>query len=46
VPAQEGDTMQQIAAREGNAAGWQDMAEANDVEDPRHVPAGTLLSRL
>ena len=42
--AQEGDTMQSIAAREGSSDDWQDMAAANNVENPRQVEPGTQLT--
>lgn len=39
--AQEGDTAQSLA---GDPDNWKSMAEANDVENPRNIPVGTLLS--
>ena len=40
--AQDGDTMQSIAER-NNQASWQDLAEANDIDNPRDPGAGTLV---
>lgn len=41
--ALEGDSVQDIAAREGRPEEWQQIALANDVENPRQVPAGTPI---
>lgn len=41
--AKEGETAQDIAARTGQQEGWQDLAMANKIENPRHIPAGTLI---
>jgi hypothetical protein len=42
-PAREGETVQQAAARAG-VKDWQQVAQANGIENPRLVPAGTLLN--
>jgi hypothetical protein len=41
--ARAGDSVQDIAAREGRPEDWQDIALANGIENPRQVPAGTPL---
>ena len=40
--AQDGDTVQDIAGR-NNGTPWQDVAEENDVDDPRNPGEGTVL---
>lgn len=42
-PVREGDSVQQAAAREGRQDEWQDIANANDIDNPRNLPAGTPL---
>jgi Contractile injection system tube protein/LysM domain len=41
--SQAGDTIQGIAARSGGAVSWQAIATANGVDNPRLVPAGTIV---
>ena len=41
--AREGDSVQQAAAREGRQDEWQDIARANDVDNPRALPTGAPL---
>ncbi len=41
--AQQGDTAQGIAARNGNTEKWPDMARANNIENPRRIPMGTPI---
>jgi hypothetical protein len=41
--SQSGDTMQGIAARSGGAVSWQAIATANGIDNPRLVPAGTIV---
>jgi len=41
--AQEGDTVQDVAAREGSPDDWPAIAEANDVDNPRQLPPGTPI---
>lgn len=43
TPVRDGDSVQQAAAREGRQDEWQDIANANDVENPRNLPAGQPL---
>jgi hypothetical protein len=39
-----GDSLQSLAWREyGNANAWRTIAEANDIDNPAHLPAGTEL---
>jgi hypothetical protein len=39
----EGDSVQAVAGREGRQDDWQTIARANDVDNPRNLPAGTTL---
>lgn len=41
--AREGESVQQVAARQGRPEDWRSIADANDVENPRRLPAGTPL---
>lgn len=41
--AQQGDTMQSIAARQGNAENWQPTALANNIENSRRIAPGTTI---
>ncbi len=41
--AEQGDTVQDIAARRGEAGNWQRIAAANGIENPRHLLAGTPI---
>ena len=41
--SRDGDSVQSIAARSGNAEGWQTLALNNGIDNPRFVPPGTLL---
>ena len=43
TPVAEGDSLQQTMDRQGSAEGWQDVAEANDIENPRSLPPGSLV---
>jgi hypothetical protein len=43
TPVREGDSVQQAAAREGRQDDWQEIADANDIDNPRNLPAGTPL---
>jgi hypothetical protein len=43
--SREGDTMQDVAAREtGDPSNWKGMAAANDIDNPRNLAPGTRLS--
>ena len=42
-PAREGDSVQSVAGREGRQDDWQQIADGNDIDNPRSVPAGTPL---
>ena len=42
--ARSGDTVQGVAARSGQGSDWKGIAAANNIENPRHLPAGTLLN--
>lgn len=42
--AREGDSVQDVAARNGRQNDWQDIASANDIDNPRNLPAGQPLS--
>lgn len=39
-----GDTVQAIAARAGGSVSWKAVAAANNIDNPRLLPAGTVLS--
>lgn len=41
--ARAGDSVQSMAARAGNAAGWPEVAQRNGVENPRQLAPGTPL---
>lgn len=43
-PAQQGDTLQGMAAERGKADKWRQIAEANNVENPRRIAPGSLLN--
>lgn len=43
-PAQSGDSVQKMAGKKGKADQWKSIAAANDIENPRHIPAGTLIN--
>jgi len=43
TPVAQGDTMQQVAARSGNPNGWQALAAANGIDNPRLPDPGTFL---
>lgn len=43
TPAPSGAPLQQIAASAGAGADWKAIATANDIENPRLIPPGTLL---
>lgn len=42
--SQDGDTIQGIAARSGGSVSWKAVAIANNIDNPRVLPAGTVLS--
>lgn len=42
--ARDGDTVQNMAARSGRTDDWKSIAEANNIEDPRHLDPGTLVN--
>jgi hypothetical protein len=42
-PARPGDSVQQVAGRNGRSADWKAIAAANDIDDPLRLPAGALL---
>jgi hypothetical protein len=41
--ARAGDSLQQVAARAGNAAGWPEVARRNGIENPRSLAPGTPI---
>jgi hypothetical protein len=41
--SQAGDSVQAIAARSGGSVSWQAVATANGIDNPRLIPAGTML---
>lgn len=43
LPASEGEGLQQMLGRDGDPSGWQDVAAANDIENPRFLPAGSFV---
>jgi hypothetical protein len=43
-PARPDDTLQRMAARAGDSAGWKAIAEANNIDDPLRLAAGQLLN--
>lgn len=44
TPAPAGASIQRLAAQQGgDASNWRDLAEANNIENPRMIPTGTLL---
>jgi len=43
-PVRQGDSVQSIAARAGRTEEWQQIAVANNIENPRNLSAGTLLN--
>lgn len=43
-PARAGDSVQQMAARDGQAENWQSIANRNGIDNPRAVPAGLNIS--
>ena len=42
--SQDGDTVQGIAARAGGSVSWKTVAIANNIDNPRLLPPGTILS--
>jgi hypothetical protein len=44
TPVAEGQSLQQAMDRDGSAEGWQDVAEANGIENPRNLPPGSLVN--
>jgi hypothetical protein len=42
-PARQGDSVQSMAGRNGQPAGWQQIARANGIENPRNLAPGTLI---
>lgn len=43
IPINQGDSMQQVAARAGNAGDWRSIASANDIENPRRLEPGSFV---
>lgn len=43
TPAPPGQSLQQLVAARGGGPSWQDVAAANDIENPRFVPPGQPL---
>ena len=43
TPAINGKSVAQLAGQSGNSANWKSIAAANNIDDPLHLPAGTLL---
>ncbi len=43
-PAQDGNSVQQMAGREGRSNDWKPIAAANGIENPLRLQAGTLLN--
>jgi hypothetical protein len=43
TPVANGKTVAQVAGANGNSAYWKLIAAANNIDDPLHVPAGTML---
>jgi Contractile injection system tube protein/LysM domain len=41
--SQSGDSVQAIAARSGGSVSWQAVATANGIDNPRLIPAGTVV---
>ena len=41
--AQSGDSLQQLMGRDGSPSGWQDVAAANGIENPRLLDPGAFL---
>jgi hypothetical protein len=42
--ARQDDSVQSIAGRDGQQDNWQQIANNNDIDNPRNVPAGTPVS--
>ncbi len=42
--AREGDSVQSIAAREGRPDDWQEIANRNNIDNPRNIPAGAPVN--
>jgi Contractile injection system tube protein len=43
TPVPNAKTVAQVAGADGNSAYWKSIAAANNIDDPLHVPAGTML---
>ncbi|MCB9434495.1 MAG: peptidoglycan-binding protein [Ardenticatenaceae bacterium] len=43
-PARAGDSLPKMAGRSGKQNDWKKIAAANDIENPRQLPAGTLVN--
>lgn len=43
APVQQGDSVQQMAGRQGRSSDWKAIAAANDIDDPLRLQAGALL---
>ncbi len=41
--AQQGDSLQQMMGRDSSPEGWQDVAQANGIENPRQLVPGTFV---
>lgn len=44
TPAPAGSTVQNMVANSGSKADWKAVAEANGIENPRNIPAGSLVN--
>lgn len=42
-PARAGDSVQSVAGRKGQQDNWQQIAKANDIDNPRRIMAGTPI---
>jgi len=43
-PAREGDSVQSMSARDGKQDNWQKIANQNNIDNPRFIPAGTPIN--
>lgn len=46
TPVAQGDTMQQVAGRSGDPSGWQSLAAANGIDNPRLPDPGAFLDNV
>jgi len=42
--AQDGDSVQSMAGRNGNSSNWKSIAAANDIDDPLRLESGTMIN--